>query len=442
MQRWLLPVLALLCVVVVALGIVLLSTDDAPADGIAVVSPSPTGTTAVSPTAVSPTTMPVSPTATPPSPTASPRPSPSVTRTPTKTPKPSTTVSTNGTPRPSVTAEEVMLRLSDVPAGYMLGDDSDCGQVSQEGSDGPLLEYITGEWPRFCRRHMEYVCQTRPEDFPQSVTTGVLFLSSDEKASEGMDVLPNMATWLMSTLSTKERAEEVDIGNEAVAFDTKEPGGRSGVLIGWRNGSVLNFVEVVGAPATDALFQAEALAQAQNERFTNPKKPEPEDTDDTTVLLDCGDSDLPVYWPGKDFASDKLPDTHLIEARGPAQVDSGPKDTYRLEYATQASQTAFILSNWTSEQWNAYLATELGKYATDRPCGEPQVIQLEDRKIEIHRPISGCAERYVAHVLFSDAIVTINVPEGLCCIGPLEGTQAEFDIPSALETIARALEKR
>jgi hypothetical protein len=270
----------------------------------------------------------------------------------------------------------------------------------------------------------------------------MIFLSSDEKASEGMEVLPSMASWVMSSLKVKERPEEVEVGDEAIAFDTEGLGGRSGVLIGWRNGSVLNFVEVVGAPDTDALFQVEALAQAQNERFSNPKKPEPEDTDDTTVLLDCGDSDLPVYWPGKEFASDKLPDTHLVESRGPAQVDSGPKDTYRLEYATLTDNTAFTLSVWTSEQWNAYLATELGKYATDRPCGEPRVIQLDDRKIEIHRPMPGCAQRYVAHVLFSNAIVTINVPEGLCCVGPLEGTRAEFDIPSALETIARALKKR
>jgi hypothetical protein len=325
----------------------------------------------------------------------------------------------------------------------MIGDDSGCGQISPEGSSEALVQYITGEWPRFCRRQLEYVCQTRPEDFPLSVTSATVFLSSDEKASDGMDLVPSMLNWTTFALSASERTEELDIGDEAAAYDTEEVSGHAGVLVAWRNGSVLNFVEVVGAPKTDALFQAEALAQAQNERFANPKKPEPEDTDDTLVLLNCGDSDLPVYWLGEDFSSDSLlPEVHLSEARGPAQIDSGPGDTYSLTYETAEGETAFTLSVWTSDQWDAFLATELGKYATSRPCTLPDVIDLDDRKIEVHRPTDGCSQRYIAHVLFPDTIVTIDVPVGLCCVGPPEGTAAEFDTPAALEAIARALKKR
>ncbi len=335
-----------------------------------------------------------------------------------------------------------MLRLTDVPPGYMIGDDSGCGQVAEEGSNYVLMQYIEGEWPRFCRRQLEYVCQDRPNDFPLSVTTGVVFLSSEEKASDGMEILPSLANWMMPSVSAKERTDKVEIGDEAVAYNTEEVDDHTGVLIAWRNGSVLNFVKVVGAPKDDALFQAEALAQAQNERFTNPKAPKPEDTDDTTVLLDCGASELPVYWLGKDFSSQGLPDTHLEEARGPDQIDSGPKDTYSLTYATEDGETAFTISVWTSDQWDAFLATDLGKYATMRPCGQPEVIKVEGRTIEIHSPAEGCSQRYMAHVLFPDAVVTVNVPEGLCCVGPPTGSGAKFDTWTAVTTIARALEKR
>lgn len=339
-------------------------------------------------------------------------------------------------------ADKVLLRLTDVPPGYMVGDDSGCGRIMPGGADARLSRFIAGEYPAYCLRQLEYVCPDRVADHPLTIISAVIYLSSDDKASEALSIVPSLLGALPLGPHLSSRGDALDVGDEARVFEVRGLQQLTGTLIAWRNGTTLNLIEVVDAPAEQAVFMVEALGQLQNARFARPLEPKDADTYDVEVPLGCGKPEAPVYWLGEALEEDGLPDAELVRTRGPVAEGSGPGDTFMLEYRTANGLDGFTISVWTEEQWAAFLESELGKSSTSRPCALPKTIDLNDREIEIHSPMVGCAQRFMAHVLMDDAIVTVNVPLGLCCLGPTPNSPGRFDTPAALEAIARALVRR
>jgi hypothetical protein len=87
--------------------------------------------------------------------------------------------------------EEIILRLSDVPTGYEIGDDSYCGELGTEGMSGELAELIGREVARGCRRQLEQ----HSTEISLIESTALIFASEDA-AKSAMEELEGLVGWI------------------------------------------------------------------------------------------------------------------------------------------------------------------------------------------------------------------------------------------------------
>jgi hypothetical protein len=212
-----------------------------------------------------------------------------------------------------------------------------------------------------------------------------------------------------------------------------------------------------------------SLAEAQQKRSKNAQPLLAADNDDRTVTLERSDLGVPVYWLGLDFTPSGLPPATLADTAGPLGPGSSPGNRLKIDYRpiqpAAAAMGGIEPAVWEPAAWAAFTRSELGDLSTQPPCGDPQVIQLADRRVEVHAPGTDtgpplsnppppsltqppvdasnsvedrCPRNYVGQVYFADAVVVINGINCLAC-GYAAGP---YNSAAAIEAIARGLVRR
>lgn len=376
--------------------------------------------------------------------------------------------SSDEAPEP-VPLEQTLIRLSDLPAGYSIGDDSGCGALTPEGRP-PALDAILGmNFPPVCSIELQ---RPHRDQGPHSIVSAAVELPSVDTASQVMTVLPELGRRVIGTAIDLE-SEPYDFEDGAAIMEFRDVNTQEeGIVLGWRSGGRINLISVAGDAQPDILTFTRGLADVQQKRAGKAEPLKPQDTDDRTVALDRSDLGVQVYWLGLDFAPAGLTQMTLHEAFGPMPAGSSPGNKVKIDYrradGDPRPDAGIHLAIWLPGDWNAFVGTELGDLSTQPPCGEPQVIQLSDRRIEIHapgpetprpplaqpqvgtppqdsssgNPVSAaevaCPRNYVGLVSFSDAIVVIN---GINCFA-CGGRGGGYDSAAGIEAIGRALQKR
>lgn len=348
--------------------------------------------------------------------------------------------------------EGLLLGLSDVPAGFRIGDDSACGPIGVgDGWSAALSEVVrraSADGPVVgCVRQLERVGATRM----RLVVSAAISFPTEDLAVEAMGQLPSLASGFVLPGSTVRNGITISgLGAGARLLPASRvlvlgrTGGRASVA-SWRQGRVLSLTAVVGG-ATDKA--AKALARVSYARRGVTVAPVAPDTDDREVALDLPGLGVPIWWLGRKTSSATTTRPLVLEtSSGPLTTGQSPGFRVLIDYRPQVH-----IGLWRPAEWRAFPTSDLGQVFANPPCATHRTVNLADRRIDVitiptgppgpptgpaGQPCGAGPERTSWAVVHLPGVVaTVNLP---ICFSCATGTNDNAD---TIEQIARALHAR
>ncbi|MFN2472248.1 MAG: hypothetical protein ABR583_14940 [Gaiellaceae bacterium] len=130
----------------------------------------------------------------------------------------------------------LVLQLSDLPPGYVRGDDSSCGELGIEGASQPLAALIRSTRPQACRAQLE---RQYGDGAPLVESVAVTFATAGE-AAEGFERHRDLLAFLTGSFAAARPVEPaVELGDdtvELVAHDALVEGEARQPPWGWSGG--------------------------------------------------------------------------------------------------------------------------------------------------------------------------------------------------------------
>jgi hypothetical protein len=349
------------------------------------------------------------------------------------------------------TPEKAVLGLSDLPTGYVKGDDTGCGLVaSTEGSNPALDALFDLDRPQACSIELRRVFAKGPE--PPLVTSIAYVFSDAASAKRAFKQQRLGLVNYSAALSQKSEIPET-LGDEAWLVRGRGANNSAAGVI-WRTDRIV--AALVTEPADSSV--ALRLARRQERRIEGKLGPATDPTDTVELELDDPSLRLPVYWLGRNFdPPGDLPALPLKEAlaiQGPAGV--GPGNNVKLDYygGPGGSPGSVYIGIWRPSRWRAFLRTRLGRLVWDSPCAHRTRLKLAHGTADVYegyytsRPLLSrpCPKRppdaVIAHVRLPNAVVSVNLPicyDPLCMKAP-KGNP--YNTVAGVEAVARALRLR
>jgi hypothetical protein len=258
-------------------------------------------------------------------------------------------------------AEETVLRLHDLPPGYVIeGDSGDCDGFEPTGIDGlkALDRWVIENGPEGCE--FEYERRFSVPGYgptPFRVVGETIGTPNAKAAVEGagilLRVIPRLTKWQhRGTASIGAGGPTATLFHYRARFGG-EPEPVS--LLVWHHGKLLAALEVNGMTPQDNDSAALHYAQIQQRRLESPSPYTEAEQDDTEVELDDPNLTIPVYWLGRVFApGNRWPATEL-ETADAVEEDGLPGVKLSLRYG------GFNLETWTRQGWKRFQDSFLGK---------------------------------------------------------------------------------
>jgi hypothetical protein len=344
-------------------------------------------------------------------------------------------------------SEETVLRLHDLPPGYVIEGESDCEawELTEVAAFKALDRWISENWPEGCRFQYERrfaVPGYGPTPFRvigQTVNT-----PSPRAAAEGVETLSR----LISRVTKARRRGTISIGAggpTATVFHFRgrfggDPEPVSSLL--WHHGKLLAVIEVSGMTFQENDAAALHYAQIQQRRLEAPSPYTEAERDDTEVELDHPGLQVPVYWLGRAFDPGKGWGAAELQTANVVGEDGLPGVKVILRY------DGFNIETWTRQGWERFQGSYLGK-VNRPPCTRTTAFEWEHGHAVISAGYrrrtfdEGCPSfpptRYwaVAHV----GGVVIGVNQTTCrCLSPGSGPYSST--LRGMKTILRGLTLR
>lgn len=219
--------------------------------------------------------------------------------------------------------QEAVLRVGDMPRGYVEGDDTGCGQASPE-EDEKLIALFRKDPADVCEVELERVW-AKPTG-PPLVTSDAFVFEDADHAKEAFGARFQLVSYGASLWARTE--QDVDLGDEGRLLRGR---GLNHPAVGvvWRSANVMG--ELVVEPADE---RAALMYARRQQRRIEGAAPPPTPTPTNTVEIELDDPSLklPVYWLGRSFdPGGSLPSLEL-EAATVLSPGGGPGDTVKLDY--------------------------------------------------------------------------------------------------------------
>lgn len=323
----------------------------------------------------------------------------------------------------------MMLRLSDLPAGYRYGDDQGCGDTwSTEGREPELGEFLIETRPRGCIREF-----AREWGGPPRIAQTTLFLfESDEHAKRAWELRKPLFASFGRILITTERGHA-----DAIAFDSNGLQ-QLGAGEAWRDGRLVVAVYEEGLSGADGRDFAADLAAKQRDRIDSPSDPIEED--DREIGLEDPAIAIPVYWLGREFESEGLPELMLY--RGDHLRGDGPGNEVKIDY--EADHGTVTLDLWKPDAWTAFKRTRLGRISWSAPCARRSELKVDGGRAEIYggygKGCRGEPDHWLAHVYYDEVVVAVNMAYCYTCGG--RSASDPYNSRAGMEAVVRGLERR
>lgn len=355
--------------------------------------------------------------------------------------------------------EETVLRLHDLPPGYVFGNDSPCRPLE------PLPARISTNRPE--RRYSNWIVEHRPvvcnEEFeqvfkvpslgpaPPQVEAAIISTPSEEASASGFELL----TALIQFEEDSETAPIPPSGIPALLSRSEDAvdesrTDRPGSSLHWPHGKL---IAIVGAAGLDPLRNDQAalrFAQIQQQRIEAPTPYTEAERDDAEVQLDDPGLKLSVYWAGSSFVPGRgLPAADLLNA---FPTGRGVAPWYRFRRGPPGAKLrllydGFDLDAWTRQGWKRSQRSvfrRLDRRGRGR-CARTTEVELERGRAIIYADYArrrggacpqGPPDRHWAIARIGDVVIGVNL--GIC---PLcqDWSEGPYNSLRGMKAIARAL---
>jgi len=362
----------------------------------------------------------------------------------------------NAAPRtPEDPAEQLVLRLHDLPLGYFLLDFSEgaerpfeCEDLQPEGPGPRMKSFIRRFAPRGCLGYYMRWYRIPGTASAAFVGTGAMDTGSAPAAEEGL----GLAAALLSKL-TGERLEEAPpaqtIGDATRLFHWRNVptyfrNPHLGSFLVWRSGDVLAAVFASAGSLTTSDRVATDLAQRQQAHIENPTPYTKAERNNSELGLDDPALTLPVYWLGRTFRPGHgLPVARLREG-GRARYFGVGLTAAKLELRYSKGLS---LSSWTKRGWRRFLASSDGRETFAERCLKSTDLAIAGGRATIYtghvggfRPCAaGSPRRFFAVVHLGGIVVGVRLSSCRDCVEP---ARRSYNSMAAMKAAVRALQLR
>jgi len=357
---------------------------------------------------------------------------------------------------------QLVLRVSDLPAGYQVGDDSGCGALGVEGASASQRDLALTQQPDGCTMQFEQLYPEADATADPPLVESIAFVfPTSESAESGFAIVDELIEYSVGEENGSLReigAPESPLGDETLLFQTSDAtvGGKPrqpGAAAAWRSGAVVAALYVGGLAGSAAEDAALALAVQQQRRIEAPTPVEPGDEDDREVALDNPNLGIDVYWLGREFdPKGDLPELTLYKGYGPIEPGGGPGYRVEVEYDVNELGPGVDLGIWERAAWDRFVETDLGRLVWASPCAEKTPVALADGRADIYAgfgrrvPTTPCPDqpfdRFLAHAYIGDVVVTANIPVCLSCAPEPTGNGNPYNSRDGMLAVVRGLRLR
>jgi hypothetical protein len=361
-------------------------------------------------------------------------------------------------------AQESVLRLDELPAGYALGEDFYCGSPPRPSEDEGIYEreehkppapyeaFLDRYDPTTCFFGYEQIYRPAGEPAgPLTVYAFTLATPSVAAATEGLapgKVSNELASWSIGVEGLYPAGTAPALGEAALSFHTNlfhsyRRTHLAGTLVLWRSGKLIAGIFAGGAQVSVNDAAAAHYAALQQALVEAPRPYEESEAESIPTYFGNPDLHVPVYWLGKEFKPGERSGTsYFLSASAGRQLEH-PETGMQLSVQYN---TELFVDSWTPGGWRRFSKTEVGRRQWTWHCTRSQTVRLPEGHAVIYASYrtgyKACPDfppkHFSAHVFLPGAVIAIGEPRCRYCQGFLS---PQFDSFRAMKAIVHGLRR-
>jgi hypothetical protein len=341
-------------------------------------------------------------------------------------------------------AEQTLLRLNELPGGYVLRPGGYCEPVEVHSYTGKraLEAWVKDFRPFDC--HLGYRRLYRPAGAaasPPSVATASVTTSSVEAAQAAKPVMAELVENLTEARDVRAAPTGAVIGEETHVFRSPEFDGEyrpeplPGVTVVWRVGSAVEVAYAGGSSYSKDQRAAYALAAKQQAHVEAPAPYLASEAEDIPTYFENPGLKLPSFWLGRTFAPGKGLERSFFES---VATRSELGRAYPGVEQTVAYAPGLFLNSWSPQGWARLVKASDGPRQWSWHCTRSRDLHLAQGDATIYaaykKDFASCPgsapHHFFAEVHLPGVVVTIGVPtcarceSGTLSYGSLRGMEA------------------
>lgn len=376
--------------------------------------------------------------------------------------------SDGATPVKPTAARDLLLRLHDLPPGYVNyagpreGDDAEeplCSQLTKPADTPAALRSVIERFrPGGCLATYGRL-YTVPGVAPTAamVGTGAMKLQSDDAVDAVWKVAPTMLGRLAGNVPPRRvQRTTPNIGDETILLHAPVPPfplnyfGKKGSYLVWRSGTTVATVLAVSDSYAASDEIVADLAPRQQKHLLEPTPYTKAERYDAEVGLGDPAIPFPVYWLGRTFEPggglppNELFDSYYVAKPRPESkeggIEEGPGAPLKISYDN------IWLETWTPATWHVFSKSKAGRAITSWKCTQTRSVALPEGtatifggyKKDFKRCPKGAPKAFTAWVDVGGVKVVVNAPFAADFIE----TVNPYGSFAGMEAIVRALKVR
>ena len=368
-----------------------------------------------------------------------------------------------GDVRPAGSEPAQLLRLSDLPLGYVNlelredhGEAPTCERLTEPEDTPPrMLHFVRRYHPRGCMAAYAFSFErlVGEEPGPAFVGSAVLDAKSRSEADAAWAVAPEILARMVGDKPLAPAVPAIRIGSATRAFHTRVEfidGPIPVSFLVWRTGKTLATVVALGGAFREHDEALVEWARRQQAHIADPTPYTEAELFDGEVGLENPANDLPVHWLGRNFRpGDGLPPNRLFDSYFIGKV---LPETHEDGFAEGPTAPLVIryerirLETWDPSTWKTYARSKTGRAITSWKCTRTRKLAVDGGTATIfagyNQDFARCPRRppraFTAWVDYGDETVVVNPPFAADAI-EIVNPYGSF---AGMEAIVRALHER
>lgn len=364
---------------------------------------------------------------------------------------------------PSTKALSRLLRLHDLPLGYLILRTAyteitlpsiGCEEIDPAEPQPRLAEFLDRYSPDGCLAIYVRLFRVPGQGpYPVMAASGAVELESVEAAEMGLTVSRELLSHLLEDKPPTEVSPSEVVGDASRLFRWEEgslfgPNEEPSSFLVWRSGNVVAVTFVAGYRFPSSEQAVVELARLQQKHLETSTPYTRAEMDDTEVALENPALDVPVYWLGRRLAGRRMmPPLRLRESY--STTSSAPREArvglyYNADLNRKPNEDVEI-DLWSPRQWKQLAAK--GKSPGTLRCQEAHGLKLPQGRAVVYSGLEGrrgsCTKRhrvYTARLYLPGVIATVETSSS-CAVCSGAGT-GPYDTLAGMKAIARALRLR